>query len=127
MLSNLLNSGKKLSLVVAAWMLLYLLPDGSRVKSPCEGWDGSSTTLVALRLQRLLYNVSLVGRDYPNDLFSCSQGLAVRDCAVPVPNTQSHLVVISRNQHTAGVFLGGGMNPENREEIHKENMIRTST
>ena len=51
--------GKKLycSLVVADRMLRYLLPDGRGEKNLCEeweGWEGSSTMLVALRMQRVV-------------------------------------------------------------------------
>lgn len=47
--------GKKLfrSLVVRARMLRYLFLEGSRVKSVCKGCVGSSTMLVALRMQRV--------------------------------------------------------------------------
>ena len=50
--SNLSVSGIKLlqSLVVVEQVLQYFLPDGSRVKSPCEGWKGLSTILGALQM-----------------------------------------------------------------------------
>ncbi len=47
---------KKLSfsLLVLAWRLLSLLPDGSRLKKLCVGWVGSPAMLRALRVRRVL-------------------------------------------------------------------------
>ena len=46
--------GKKLfcSLVVTDSMLRYLLQDGRGERSLCEGWMGSSTMLVTLRIMQ---------------------------------------------------------------------------
>ncbi len=42
------------SLLVLAWRLLSLLPDGSRLKKLCVGWVGSPAMLRALRVRRVL-------------------------------------------------------------------------
>ncbi len=42
------------SLLVLAWRLLSLLPDGSRLKKLCVGWVGSPAMLRALRMRRVL-------------------------------------------------------------------------
>lgn len=52
-------------LVTVAWML----PDGKRVKSPREGWDGPSTMLVALWMQWLLKDASMTDRKTPMNFY----------------------------------------------------------
>ncbi len=42
------------SLLVLAWRLLSLLPDGSRLKKLCVGWVGSPAMQRALRVRRVL-------------------------------------------------------------------------
>ncbi len=42
------------SLLVLAWRLLSLLPDGSRLKKLCVGWVGSPAMLRDLRVRRVL-------------------------------------------------------------------------
>ena len=48
--------GKKLfsNLVVTDRILPYILPDERGENSLCEGWVGSFTMLVALRMQRVV-------------------------------------------------------------------------
>lgn len=80
------------SLVVRTQMLWYLFPDGRRVKGVCDGFVGSPTMLLALRLQRVVYMSVTEGRD-PNDLFSCNhyplQGLAIRYGAIAKPSSDA--------------------------------------
>ncbi len=42
------------SLLVLAWRLRSLLPDGSRLKKLCVGWVGSPAMQRALRVRRVL-------------------------------------------------------------------------
>ncbi len=42
------------SLLVLAWRLRSLLPDGSRLNKLCVGWVGSPAMLRALRVRRVL-------------------------------------------------------------------------
>ncbi len=42
------------SLLVLAWRLRSLLPDGSRLKKLCDGWVGSPAMQRALRVRRVL-------------------------------------------------------------------------
>lgn len=55
-LKSLMAWGKKLSvsLTVKARMLLYLLPDGRRVKNWCEVCVGSFAIQIALWIQRVV-------------------------------------------------------------------------
>ena len=53
------------SLVEPARRLQYLLPDGRRLEKLREGWLGSPTVPVALRVRRVLYMSSREGRVAP--------------------------------------------------------------
>ncbi len=56
------------SLLVLAWRLRSLLPDGSRLKKLCDGWVGSPAMQRALRVRRVLEG----GERDTNYLLSCS-------------------------------------------------------
>ncbi len=81
------------SLLVLAWRLLSLLPDGSRLKKLCVGWVGSPAMLRALRVRRGVVNVLERGERDTNDLLSCShyplKGLAAGRVAGAIPHSDA--------------------------------------
>ncbi len=81
------------SLLVLAWRLLSLLPDGSRLKKLCVGWVGSPAMLRALAGETGVVNVLERGERDTNDLLSCShyplKGLAAGRVAGAIPHSDA--------------------------------------
>ncbi len=59
------------SLLVLAWRLRSLLPDGSRLNKLCDGWVESPAMQRALRVRRVLYMSWREGRETPT-IFSAA-------------------------------------------------------
>ena len=82
--------GKKLleKRVVLFPMILYLLPEGSRVNRPWCGWVGSLRILLALARQRLLAMSLMDGSDVPM-IFSAvltTRRTVVQSASVQLPD-----------------------------------------
>ncbi len=79
------------SLLVLAWRLRRLLPDGSRLKKLCVGWVGSTAMQRALRVRWV--DVLEGGERDTNDLLSCShyplKGLAAGRVAGAIPHSDA--------------------------------------
>ncbi len=80
------------SLLVLAWRLRSLLPDGSRLKKLCVGWVGSPAMQRALRVRRVLYMSWREGRETPT-IFSAALTIRWRDLRQDALQAPYHTVM----------------------------------